>query len=169
MPFAQSWDVCEECLTLRGCWNGTGPHWDVALSAIQYDPKCVMAAIVVSDYLLNIEEDAQQAKLVLEQAKALVSTDTTTRERHYVAAYDVLFEGDLVRAAGYLRAILAEHPGDLFALKRAQLFAFVAGELSLMLSITLDTLEHNRGMPYFHGMLAFAYEQCNMFQVRIKN
>lgn len=124
-----------------------------------------MAAIVVCDYVLNIGQDAEQAAEILEQAQLLVTEFTTTRERHYMAAYSALFDGDLVRAAGYLRSVLEEHPSDLFALKRAQLFTFVAGEMSMMLAITLDTLQHNENKPYFHGMLAFAYEQCDMFQV----
>ena len=124
-----------------------------------------MAAILACDFTLSIYEDPEQAMEILEGAKTLVIPTTTNRERLFISAYSALFAGNLTTAAGFLRAVLSEHPTDMFALKRAQLFSFLAGKPQTMLQITLETLESNQNKPYFHGMLAFAYEQCNRFQV----
>lgn len=47
----------------------------------------------------------------------------------------------------------------MFALKRAQLVAFLVGDAKKMLKVAKASKSACAGKPYYHGMLAFSLEQ----------
>lgn len=74
-------------------------------------------------------EGAGQA---LDKASALTSSaaheGAAERDRSYLGAWKAWVAGDLGGAYDILVQFARQQPTDLFALKRAQLFAFLAGD-----------------------------------------
>lgn len=76
--------------------------------------------------------DAEAAGKALREAEALAAEGTDSpaalRDASYLKAWKMWIGGDLVGAYDALAAHVARFPRDLFAVKRAQLFAFSAGD-----------------------------------------
>lgn len=74
----------------------------------------------------------ESAGQVLDKASALPGTSrhdgAADRDRSYLRAWKAWVAGDLRGAFDAVVQYLDRHPSDLFALKRAQLFAFLAGD-----------------------------------------
>ncbi len=109
-------------------------------------------------------EDAQAARNALpflQRARASQHL-ANDREKRWLAAIESWALGDTPRAAQQLEALVLLHPRDLTALKMAHYHAFNLGDSPAMLRMALAVQPHLADVPYLHGMLAFAYEQCHL-------
>lgn len=83
------------------------------------------------------------------------------------AAVDFLlawFEGDIPKAQGIADQILALWPRDLLILKLRQYHDFNRGDAPAMLRAAAAVAAANADVAHFHGMMAFAYEQCHLLE-----
>ncbi len=108
-------------------------------------------------------EDAQAAHNALpflQRAQAQL-TQANDRERQWLASIEAWAQGDTPQAAKRLEQLLQHYPRDIAALKLAHYHAFNLGDSPSMLRMALGVQPALADVPYFHGMLAFAYEQCH--------
>ncbi|MFZ4286868.1 tetratricopeptide repeat protein [Variovorax sp. HJSM1_2] len=89
------------------------------------------------------------------------SHDATSREQRFVQAVAAWVHGDVPSSLRLLQEQVAQHPRDLVALKLGQYHAFNLGDAPAMLRLALAAAPHAADVPYLHGMLAFAWEQCH--------
>jgi len=111
-------------------------------------------------------EDAQataNARPFLQRARAR-QAHANAREKLWLAAIEAWADGNTPMAAELLEALVQHHPRDLAALKLAHYHAFNLGDSPAMLRMALTAQPHCADVPYFHGMLAFAYEQCHLLR-----
>jgi tetratricopeptide (TPR) repeat protein len=81
------------------------------------------------------------------------------------AAIDFLlawFDDDIPHALTIADTILAAWPRDLLILKLRQYHDFNRGEFTGMLRAASSVAEANADVAHWHGMMAFAYEQCHL-------
>jgi hypothetical protein len=94
--------------------------------------------------------------------RALAGADRTTRrERRFIAAVAAWVDGDIARAATLHEEQARDFPRDLVSLKLGQYHLFNRGDSPGMLRVALHALPAAGDVPYLHGMLAFAWEQCH--------
>lgn len=97
--------------------------------------------------------------------KALASPlKATPREQGFVGAVQAWVEGDVLRSARLLEQHVRDFPRDLVALKLAHYHLFNLGDSPGMLRLALLSLPAAADVPYLHGMLAFAWEQCHLLE-----
>lgn len=87
----------------------------------------------------------------------------TPREQRFIEAVAAWVEGDVLRAIALHEEQAREHPRDLASLKLGHYHLFNIGDSPGMLRMALTALPAAGDVPYLHGMLAFAWEQCNAF------
>jgi hypothetical protein len=85
----------------------------------------------------------------------------TPREQRFIAAVAAWVAGDLDRTVRLLEEQAREYPRDLASLKLAQYHLFNRGDSPGMLRVALHAVPAAADVPYLHGMLAFAWEQCH--------
>jgi hypothetical protein len=83
------------------------------------------------------------------------------REQRFVAAVAAWVAGDVAAAVTLLEEQARLFPRDLVALKLAHYHLFNRGDAPAMLRVALQALAAAGDVPYLHGMLAFAWEQCH--------
>jgi len=85
----------------------------------------------------------------------------TPRESAYVSGYGAMLSNQLREALGHFQRALDHCPGDLFAVKKVQLLAFVLGGRPDMLAVALrpDIRAACEGKRFFLAMLGFALEE----------
>ena len=107
---------------------------------------------------------ATNARPFLQRAQRAIATETQTtpRERRFVAAILAWADGDLPRTCQLLEEQVREFPRDLVALKLGQYHCFNLGDSEAMLRLALSASPAAADVPYLHGMLAFGYEQCHV-------
>jgi len=88
----------------------------------------------------------------------------TRRERMNVELLQAWAADDLPRTLDLAAQIGAEFPQDLAVVKLHQYLDFNRGNFTGMLVSALKVRDANREVPYIHGMLAFAYEQCHLLE-----
>jgi hypothetical protein len=88
----------------------------------------------------------------------------TPRERRFVEAVAAWVEGDVPRAIALHEEQAREFPRDLASLKLGHYHLFNAGDSPGMLRMGLAALPAAADVPYLHGMLAFAWEQCHFLE-----
>lgn len=86
------------------------------------------------------------------------------REQRFVAAVAAWIAGDLDRAIALHEEQARLHPRDLASLKLGQYHLFNRGDSPGMLRVALHAREAAADVPYLHGMLAFAWEQCHFLE-----
>lgn len=86
----------------------------------------------------------------------------TERERLNVALLRAWVEDDLPQALRIAEGISDRWPRDLAVVKLHQYWEFNRGNSPEMLRVALKVEAVNREVPHFHGMAAFAYEQCHL-------
>jgi len=104
-----------------------------------------------------------QARPFIERAQAGAAA-ATAREQRFVAAVAAWVAGDLPRAIALHEQQAREHPRDLVSLKLAQYHLFNRGDSPGMLRVALHAADAAADLPYLHGMLAFAWEQCHFLE-----
>jgi tetratricopeptide (TPR) repeat protein len=88
----------------------------------------------------------------------------TDREQRFIAAVAAWVEGDVPRAIALHEEQARIFPRDLASLKLAQYHLFNRGDAPGMLRVALHAVPAAADVPYLHGMLAFAWEQCHFLE-----
>ncbi len=109
-------------------------------------------------FLENSEAPSLAAPYLARAAK----TAEHPRERKLLRFVDAWARGDIDAALGISRSILAQWPQDLATLKLHQYLAFNRGDAPEMLRAAFEVSGSNQEVAQFHGMLAFAFEQCHL-------
>jgi hypothetical protein len=104
-----------------------------------------------------------QARPFIRRAQAAAGR-ATEREQRFVAAVAAWVEGDLARAIALHEEQARSFPRDLASLKLAQYHLFNRGDAPGMLRVALHARPAAADVPYLHGMLAFAWEQCHFLE-----
>ncbi|MDQ6880617.1 MAG: tetratricopeptide repeat protein, partial [Pseudomonadota bacterium] len=86
------------------------------------------------------------------------------REQGFVRAVRVWVDGDVRQSIALLEQHVRDFPRDLVALKLAHYHLFNVGDSPGMLRLAQAALPAAADVPYLHGMLAFAWEQCHLLQ-----
>ncbi len=134
------------------------------LQLAAHDPSAIVQAYCAALHLFAESRHAPaNARPFLERAQAAVDTNpaVTARERRFVAAITAWAAGDTQRAGALHEEQAHEFPRDLASLKLGQYHHFNAGNALGMLRQALAAEHAAADVPYFHGMLAFGYEQCH--------
>lgn len=98
-------------------------------------------------------------------ARALAgAAKVSERERRFIDAVAAWVRGDLPRAIALHEAQAQEFPRDLASLKLGHYHLFNRGDSPGMLRMALAALPAAGDVPYLHGMLAFAWEQCHFLE-----
>jgi tetratricopeptide (TPR) repeat protein len=137
------------------------------LKAALADPGLVMAPIlrgyfmmllVKRELVVRAVQAADAAEAAMQQAGA------TPRERLHLQALRAWSERDQLKAIAVMKAILAEYPRDLLALKLAQYLLFYAGDWRAMHDTVAAAIagwdESLPGYGYALGCHAFGVEEC---------
>jgi hypothetical protein len=94
--------------------------------------------------------------------RALAGSDRATpRERRFIEAIAAWAAGDVPRAVALHEEQAREHPRDLASLKLGHYHLFNIGDSPAMLRMARTAVPAAGDVPYLHGMLAFAFEQCH--------
>jgi tetratricopeptide (TPR) repeat protein len=135
------------------------------LAAADADPDCCLAN-AYAGFLWMFLETPDAA---LRAAKYLAAAERTApaatrREQLNTALLASWAADDLPETLRVCDRLGEEFPRDLVALKTHQYFEFNRGNSPQMLRAALRALDRNSDIPYMHGMVAFAYEQCHLMQ-----
>jgi tetratricopeptide (TPR) repeat protein len=141
----------------------TGDHLKRALAA---DPRCPLA-LVLRGYFMQLfatRAAGERAAAAATAARgAIAAVGASPRERRHLAALESWLDGDLVGATAHWRAIVAEHPRDLLAMKLGQYGAFYLGDGGAMRAATGAALagfaEDVPGYGFVLGCHAFSLEE----------
>ena len=111
--------------------------------------------------LLEAPQAAERASQYVAAAER-AAAKATRREQLNVAILRAWFDDDLPRAISLGDECSNEFPRDLAMVKMLQYFEFNRGNSPGMLRVALKARSAAPEVPYVHGMLAFAYEQCHL-------
>jgi hypothetical protein len=131
-------------------------------AAQDFSPN-VQASAAAVHMFAESREGPVHARPFIERAQAGADR-VTAREQGFIAAVAAWVAGDTPRAIALHEAQAREFPRDLASLKLGQYHAFNAGDSPAMLRIALNALPAAADVPYLHGMLAFAWEQCHLLE-----
>lgn len=134
------------------------------LQAAESDGSPIVQASAAAVHMFAESADAAgNARPFLRRAQARAA-EATPREQRFIAAVAQWVEGDLPRAIALHEEQAREHPRDLASLKLGQYHLFNRGDSPGMLRIALAVQDAAADVPYLHGMLAFAWEQCHFLE-----
>jgi predicted Zn-dependent protease len=135
------------------------------LRAADADPdSCVANAYAGMLWmLLEAPEAGERAAKYLAAAQR-ASHLATRREQLNAAVLRAWVDDDPALALRLCDQASDEFPRDLVIVKTHQYFEFNRGDAPAMLRIALKVGPENADVPYFHGMAAFAYEQCHLLE-----
>ena len=142
-----------------------GNSWHVIHRATVLDPHCLLALVLTADYLIAAEH-LNHATHYLHRAKHILTlsggrhSHVTQREQLYVLAWTEWVKGKK-HALTTLKQLIELYPNDLFAIKKAQLIAFLSGDFPRMLSLVTTPAVRAAcsKRAYYGGMVAFALEE----------
>lgn len=128
------------------------------------DPSAIVQAYCAALHMFAETGDAPaQARPFLERAQA-AAPRAGEREQRFVAAVAAWVGGDVPRAIALHEEQARAFPRDLASLKLGQYHLFNRGDSPGMLRLALLALPAAADVPYLHGMLAFAWEQCHFLE-----
>jgi hypothetical protein len=131
------------------------------LQVADHDPSPLVQAYSAALHMFAESRDARaNAQPFIDRALGAVAR-ATPREARFVAAVAAWVGGDMPRAIALHEEQAREFPRDLASLKLGQYHLFNLGNSPGMLKIALAARDASADVPYFHGMLAFAWEQCH--------
>jgi len=134
------------------------------LAAAAQDTSPMVQACAAAIHLFAESRDGPaHARPFIERAQAGAAR-ATPREQTFIAAIGAWWAGDIDRAIALHEAQAREHPRDLASLKLGQYHLFNRGDSPGMLRIALSASDAASEVPYLHGMLAFAWEQCHALE-----
>ncbi|MEZ5811160.1 MAG: tetratricopeptide repeat protein [Rhizobiaceae bacterium] len=133
------------------------------LAAADSDTECVLANTYAGMIWMFLESPRAPAaaERYLERATANLS-GANRRETMLVSVLAAWHDNDVPRATKLLAELVGETPTDLAAMKLGQYFCFNRGDAPGMLRFARLAEAANDQNPHFHGMAAFAYEQCHL-------
>jgi len=133
--------------------------------AADADPDCAIANAYAA--MLNMFLESPQAPSLAEpyirRAEA-AAPKASEREQASVRAIRAWIDNDMPRAIAISREIAARWPHDLAIVKSCQYHCFNLGDAPGMLAVAEPVAAANDTLAYMHGLLAFAYEQCNLLE-----
>jgi hypothetical protein len=134
------------------------------LEAAATDHSPIVQAYAAAVHLFAESRDAAgNAKSFLERAQAGADA-CTPREQRMIAAVAAWAAGDVTKAIALHDEQARDHPRDLASLKLGHYHLFNRGDSPGMLRMGLAALPQAGDVPYLHGMLAFAWEQCHALE-----
>jgi hypothetical protein len=134
------------------------------LHAAQAEDSPIVQAYAAAVHMFAETPQAPaNARPFLERARAWAHA-ATPREQRFIAAVAAWVDGDVPRAIALHEEQAREFPRDLASLKLAHYHLFNRGDSPGMLRIALEVRQAAADVPYFHGMLAFAWEQCHFLE-----
>ena len=133
------------------------------LAAADADPGSCLANVYAGLLwmLLEAPEGARRAAKYLAAAERAAAL-ATRREQLNTAVLRAWVDDDPALTLRICDQISDEYPRDLAIVKTHQYFEFNRGNSPGMLRVALKVAAANAGVPYVHGMAAFAYEQCHL-------
>lgn len=133
------------------------------LVASDDDPDCVLANIYTGMIWMFLEasEAPQKAIKYLKRAQKNAHL-VTEREQMLVQVLTHWVANEIPEALRIGEEIARAYPTDLALVKLHQYFSFNRGDATAMLRIINIVAPNNQGNANFHGMAAFAYEQCHL-------
>eukprot|EP01065_Artemidia_motanka_P034968 TRINITY_DN42945_c0_g1_i1.p1 TRINITY_DN42945_c0_g1~~TRINITY_DN42945_c0_g1_i1.p1 ORF type:complete len:410 (+),score=138.49 TRINITY_DN42945_c0_g1_i1:58-1287(+) len=117
-------------------------------------PASAMALLLLADYKQQAAGGLGPAGNASVDAAAALKP--ARREELYITALRESAGGNPAKALEAWEAVVAEFPGDLFAAKRGQFMAYIAGNAEGLLRIVGAATPSPK---WYHGMKAFALEQ----------
>ncbi len=134
------------------------------LAAARDDPSPLVQAYAAAVHMFaEARGAAAQAAPFLQRALAGAPL-ATPREQRFIRAVQAWVQGDIDQAIALHAEQAQEHPRDLASLKLGHYHLFNRGDAPGMLRIALAALPAAADVPYLHGMLAFAWEQCHALE-----
>ncbi|MDB5875227.1 MAG: hypothetical protein JWQ07_4669 [Ramlibacter sp.] len=128
------------------------------------DTSPIVQACAAAVHMFAESRDAPaSARPFLEQALA-GENRCSKRERRFIQAVRAWVDGNIPRAIALHEEQAQEYPRDLASLKLAHYHLFNVGDSPGMLRIALAALPAADDVPYLHGMIAFAWEQCHLLE-----
>src|SRR5579863_6718322 len=133
------------------------------LAAAAAEPECCLANVYAGLLWMFLEapDAALQASTYLAAAEEAAPA-ATRREQLNTALLRAWGADDLPATLRLCDEICDEFPRDLVAVKTQQYFEFNRGNSPAMLRAALKVSASNADVPFMHGMVAFAYEQCHL-------
>ncbi len=136
---------------------------NVLEAALRDDSPMVQAYAAAVHLFAESRNAAANARPFL--ARALAGQGRCTpRERRFIEAIDAWAASDIPRAIALHEQQAREYPRDLASLKLGHYHLFNTGNSPGMLRLALACLPAAGDVPYLHGMLAFAWEQCHLLE-----
>jgi hypothetical protein len=134
------------------------------LQAAEADHSPIVQAYAAAVHMFAEAPGAvDSARPFLARAQARAG-EATPREQRFIAAVAAWVGGDMPRAVQLHEEQVREHPRDLASLKLGQYHQFNRGNSPAVLRMGLAALPAAGDVPYLHGMLAFAWEQCHFLE-----
>ena len=130
----------------------------------QHDPSPIVQACCAALHMFAETGSAPaNARPFIARARAGMA-QASEREQRFIEAVAAWVEGDIARAIALHEEQARACPRDLASLKLAHYHLFNRGDSPGMLRIALLALPAAGDVPYLHGMLAFAWEQCHFLE-----
>src|SRR3954471_8487054 len=171
-PSTKSTDALGNPVTLRNAAS-LGPLNDfvegfiasearaVNILQAQEDGSALVQAYCAALHMFAETGDAPvQARPFIARAQA-AAREASEREQRFVAAVAAWVDGEIAHAIVLHEEQARACPRDLVSLKLAHYHLFNRGDSPGMLRVALRALPAAADVPYLHGMLAFAWEQCH--------
>jgi hypothetical protein len=133
------------------------------LQAGDDDSPIVQACCAALHMFAESREAPANARPFIARANA-GAKEASEREQRFIAAVAAWVEGDVSRAIRLHEEQARTHPRDLVSLKLGQYHLFNRGDAPGMLRLALHAQPAADDVPYLHGMLAFAWEQCHFLE-----
>ena len=134
------------------------------LVAAEHDDSVTVQACAAALHLFaESREGFANARPYLARA-AQSKLPTSERERRFLLAVQAWADDEVDVAIGLLEEQVRLHPRDLAALKLGHYFLFNLGDSPAMLRLALAAQGAAADVAQWHGMAAFAYEQCHLLR-----
>lgn len=133
------------------------------LKAADDNPENVLANTYAGMIWMFLESPRapEAAEKFLRRAERNVGS-ANHREQMAVSTFKAWHDNDVTTAISLCEEVVTRYPADLAMMKLGQYFCFNRGDAPGMLRLAHLAEHANRGNAHFHGMAAFAYEQCHL-------
>jgi len=134
-------------------------------AAADADADCAIANAyaAICNMYMETQDAPALARRYMERAEA-AAPNATRRERIAVRTVCAWVDGDIPATLRLSEEMAQEFPRELAIAKTCQYHLFNLGDSPGMLRVATSIREANTDLPYMHGMLAFAYEQCHFLE-----